>query len=97
MVKSTNCPNCGAPIKTDKCSYCGTEFIDFACISADEPFFMKIRHGGTTCIVRVRLSSICVEPHAMALYADNYPLYSYSNGGTLDMSFEMLDADEVSP
>lgn len=21
-----NCPNCGAPITSDKCEYCGTEF-----------------------------------------------------------------------
>lgn len=22
----TNCPNCGAPLSTGKCEYCGTEF-----------------------------------------------------------------------
>ena len=27
---STNCPNCGAPIESDKCAYCGTIFVDFA-------------------------------------------------------------------
>ena len=24
--KSTNCPNCGAPITSSKCDYCGTNF-----------------------------------------------------------------------
>ena len=24
--KSTNCPNCGAPITSSKCEYCGTDF-----------------------------------------------------------------------
>lgn len=24
--KSTNCPNCGAPITDTKCEYCGTDF-----------------------------------------------------------------------
>ena len=24
-MKSTNCPNCGAPLKGGKCEYCGTE------------------------------------------------------------------------
>lgn len=24
--KSTNCPNCGAPITSSKCDYCGTDF-----------------------------------------------------------------------
>ena len=93
MVTSTNCPNCGAPIKTDKCPYCGTAFIDFACISEDDPFFMKIRHGGTTHIVRAQLNSICMEPHDMILYADNHPFYS--NCSTLDMSFEVLDAGKL--
>ena len=23
---STNCPNCGAPITSSKCEYCGTDF-----------------------------------------------------------------------
>ena len=93
MVTSTNCPNCGAPIKTDKCLYCGTTFIDFACISEDDPFFMKILREGTTHIVRVQLSSICMKPNDMILYADNHPFYS--NCSTLDMSFEVLDAGEL--
>lgn len=24
----TNCKNCGAPLKSNKCKYCGTEYID---------------------------------------------------------------------
>lgn len=24
----TNCKNCGAPLKLNKCEYCGTEYID---------------------------------------------------------------------
>lgn len=24
--KPTNCPNCGAPVSSDKCGYCGTIF-----------------------------------------------------------------------
>ena len=27
--KLTNCPNCGAPITSSKCEYCGTVFRDF--------------------------------------------------------------------
>lgn len=25
-MKETNCPNCGAPISSSKCEYCGTVF-----------------------------------------------------------------------
>ena len=44
MVKSTNCPNCGAPIKTDKCPYCGTVFMELniMAVYADNRVFMSI-------------------------------------------------------
>lgn len=43
MVKSTNCPNCGAPIKTGKCPYCGTIFVDpnIMAVYADNRVFMS--------------------------------------------------------
>jgi len=25
-IKPTNCKNCGAPLKTDECEYCGTQY-----------------------------------------------------------------------
>ena len=40
---SKNCPNCGAPIETEKCPYCGTVFLDFAAMDADQPFYMKVK------------------------------------------------------
>ncbi|MCR5135637.1 MAG: zinc ribbon domain-containing protein [Oscillospiraceae bacterium] len=46
MIGPTNCPNCGAPIGLDdRCSYCGTLFIDISNIPIDEPFYMKLRLG----------------------------------------------------
>lgn len=44
-MNKTNCPNCGMPIVGEKCEYCGTVFIDFACIDTDKPFYIKVRHG----------------------------------------------------
>ena len=43
MVTSTNCPNCGAPIKTDRCPYCGTEFVEptIMAVYADNRVFMS--------------------------------------------------------
>lgn len=46
MEKTTNCPNCGAPIEGDKCPYCGTEVIDLCCLDTDKPFYIKIRNHG---------------------------------------------------
>lgn len=58
----TNCPNCGAPIDSTKCSYCGTTFIDFSCIKTDEPFFLKIKDKyDRTIISKVMLDSALFE------------------------------------
>lgn len=46
MTGPTNCPNCGAPIgMDDRCSYCGTMFLDVSHIPLDEPFYLRIRTG----------------------------------------------------
>ena len=43
MVTYTNCPNCGAPIKTGKCPYCGTTFVEpnIMAVYADNRVFMS--------------------------------------------------------
>lgn len=55
---SKNCPNCGAPIETEKCSYCGTIILDFAAMDADQPFYMKIKQDGKIYILKVKMTSI---------------------------------------
>ena len=40
-----NCPNCGAPIESAKCPYCGTLIIDFANIDIDTPTYLRVRLG----------------------------------------------------
>lgn len=27
-MKPINCPNCGAPLHSNKCEYCGSEFVE---------------------------------------------------------------------
>lgn len=62
---SKNCPNCGAPIETEKCPYCGTIFLDFAAMDADQPFYMKIKQDGKIYILKVKMSSmeLRIEPN----------------------------------
>ena len=62
---SKNCPNCGAPIETEKCPYCGTMFLDFAAMDADQPFYMKIKRDGKIYILKVKMSSmeLRIEPN----------------------------------
>ena len=55
---SKNCPNCGAPIETEKCPYCGTMFLDFAAMDADQPFYMKIKQDGQIYILKAKMTSM---------------------------------------
>ena len=66
-----NCPNCGAPIDSEKCPYCGTLFVDFAAIDADKPFFIKIKRNGEVFIAKVILSALTVHNEYERLFADN--------------------------
>ena len=43
MKERYNCPNCGAPIESTRCPYCGTVFYDFATINVDEPTYIRLK------------------------------------------------------
>lgn len=62
---SKNCPNCSAPIETEKCPYCGTMFLDFAAMDADQPFYMKVKQDGKIYILKVKMTSmeLRIEPN----------------------------------
>lgn len=89
---SKNCPNCGAPIETEKCPYCGTMFLDFAAMDADQPFYMKVKQDGKIYILKVKMTSIELK----AKYNDAYSMFGSRlltlrpiSGLTLD--FDVLD------
>lgn len=42
-MATTNCPNCGAPVSSFECPYCGTAFLDFCTVDMDRPFVMRVR------------------------------------------------------
>lgn len=62
MIKSLNCPNCGAPIVGDKCEYCGTVFLDFAAIQVGAPSFVKFKIGDAYILTRLVVDSLEVNP-----------------------------------
>lgn len=72
------CPNCGAAIEGDRCEYCGTAFVDFACIDADKPFALKIKQGDKIYICSARLisSKIETDSYDTFLYADDLQFLS---------------------
>lgn len=87
------CPNCGAGITGERCEYCGTAFVDFACIKMDEPFFMKVNHNGIIHVFKVCLNSmnVCTSNDGSTLYADNRPVVSlFSPCTTISMDFNVL-------
>ena len=86
---SKNCPNCGAPIESEQCPYCGSVFIDFACLDADKPFYIKVKHGGQIFISKVRLASISAHRDYGCLYADNFPVITMASGGEIEITLAM--------
>lgn len=67
----SNCPNCGAPIDSERCPYCGTVFVDFAAMDADKPFFMKIKKNGEVFVVKVILNNVSIHSETIDLYLDD--------------------------
>ena len=68
---SANCPNCGAPIESERCPYCGTMFIDFACVDLDKPFYLKIKHNGHIFIVKTILRNIEMTNEECTMYCND--------------------------
>lgn len=60
-MEKHNCPNCGAPISSAKCPYCGTTFYDFTTISDRSPTYIKIKHLNSVVTCRVLLRSAAFE------------------------------------
>lgn len=57
MKNEFNCPNCGAPITGDRCSYCGTQLIDCTTIRTNKPFYLKYSPDG----INVFVSKVFIE------------------------------------
>lgn len=92
--KRLNCPNCGAPITGIKCEYCGTQFLDFATIDMDYPFYIRVKQGNhlMTCKAKVKEFNVhCEPPEYDILYANDIPIYrtNISSGNQLEMELRM--------
>ncbi len=53
-----NCPNCGAPIASEQCPYCGTLFYDFSAIEIGRPCFLKIKYDNNIILVKAAARNI---------------------------------------
>lgn len=86
---SKNCPNCGALIETEKCPYCGTTFLDFAAMDADQPFYMKIKQDGQIYILKAKMTSMELKTE----YNDVYDVFESRSLRLRSISSVTLDFD----
>ena len=86
---SKNCPNCGAPIETEKCPYCGTMFLDVAAMDADEPFYMKVKKDGKIYILKVKMTSMELNTEYNDAFGSR--LLALMSTSSLTLDFDILN------
>lgn len=68
-----NCPNCGAPIDSTVCPYCGTTFYDFASIGINETTYVRIKvPSGEILVFRAFVDNATLEMGS----ANEYPTFT---------------------
>lgn len=91
MREELNCPNCGAPITSEKCEYCGTLFYDFSAIDVDKPCYLKIKYQNAIVMVRAKVRrselNMTTEPY-VAYDALGSPRITFQSSQSLDLSLE---------
>ena len=78
MREKTNCPNCGAPINSTVCPYCGTAFYDFATLDDEKPTYIQANIDGQLLMFRARMNTVELE------------MYSYDELPELEISFTVF-------
>jgi predicted GTPase len=95
----TNCPNCGAPVVSNKCDYCGTYIFDFSQIKMGEPCWISVDLGnGCKRLLNVILNNASVDAdyNEISFYADNKVVKTLGVPDiTLDMSFYVVGEDKT--
>ena len=68
-----NCPNCGAPITGEYCSYCGSVFYDWAALDANEPKYIKLKLGDKIVMAKAIMKHYEMKYDQMpvSMYADD--------------------------
>ena len=84
-----NCPNCGAPIESTQCPYCGTVLYDFTEISNERPTYIMMNWNGTQVAFRALLEAAEINMETMnpVIYADNQE-YVVDTCSAAEASFE---------
>lgn len=80
MREKTNCPNCGAPITSTVCPFCGTVFYDFTMLELGEPSY-----------VRVKVGEKIIDCHVMI--TEMNMTMNYDSAAEMDIRFIILPDD----
>lgn len=91
-MEVTNCPNCGAPVESNQCEYCGTYIFDFSKIELYKPCWLSVDLGdGVKRLVyaRLREASLC-SGVGDTYYADGHIAYCSASMPELSMIFDVF-------
>jgi len=82
MKDKLNCPNCGAPITSSKCEYCGTVFHDFTNFNLYGKNIIRFNCNGK--VIEAEVYSAMTE---MIWETDGFP--------RMRMEFMVIDQKEI--
>lgn len=91
MREILNCPNCGAPITSEQCPYCGTLFYDFSAIEIGKPCFLKIKWGNNIMLVKANARNIELNMNSNTVDACDLGgrrMFSFTTLPDMDMTME---------
>ena len=98
MTTWENCPNCGAPIKDDVCTYCGTLIYDFATIDLNQPRWVKLKLNNKIVTVRAMLTNMKVTNmnSIPTTFYEDTSIYVYRQppGYEIDLHMVVMPDDE---
>lgn len=88
-----NCPNCGAPIRSVECPYCGTVFYDFACIRDDNPSYIRIKVNDhyLACRAMMQSTTLNMQPDALPEVDISFVIFPDDKGVYLEARKEEQD------
>ena len=94
MREELNCPNCGAPIRSVECPYCGTTFFDFAEIKDDAPTYIRLKVQKQNIAFRAKMNSVMIEFHEDNVLYENEKPMIVGRTATANIEFDLYPDDD---